>query len=87
MKASTKLILIGATGAAALGAVSAVRHFRARRFEQNLDAVLTDLDADLEEPMIVSDEIIVVTEAGPFEVEMELVPPGGLDPDDQRATK
>ena len=88
MKASTKHIMLGlgATGVAGIGAALAVRYFRAKKFERNLDAVLTDLE-DLEEPVIVSDEIIVVTEAGPYEVDMELVPQEGFEPDDGRAQK
>jgi hypothetical protein len=88
MKASTKLILLGlgATGAAG-GAVLAVRYFRARNFERNLDTLLTDLDAELEEPVIVSDEVIVVTEAGPYEADMEVVPQEGIEPDDSHAQK
>lgn len=89
MKTSTKLIMLGTIGAgAAAGTVFAIRHFRARKFERNLDAVLSDIERDLDEPVIVGEEVVVVTEAGPFEVEMELVPEErGIDPDDFRATK
>lgn len=81
MKASTKIIMLGTAGAlGAAGAVLAIRHFRARKFERNLDAVLTNIEQDLEEPVIVTEEVVVVTEAGPFEVEMELVPESGLGP-------
>jgi hypothetical protein len=89
MKASTKLIMLGTIGAgAAAGAVLAIRHSRAKKFQRNLDAVLSDIEAELDEPVIVSEEVVVVTEAGPFDVDMEHVPEErGIDPDDFRASK
>ena len=62
---------LGALGAA--GTVAAVRAKRAAAAKkQQLDDAFDF--GDLDEPVIVTEEVVVVTEAGPYEIEMELVP-------------
>lgn len=69
MKAMTKLFALGALGAGAYAAVRAKRRTAAKNHQ--MDAFdLTDLD----DPVIVTEEVVVVTEAGPYEIDMELIP-------------
>ncbi len=71
MKAMTKLFALGAVGAGAYATVRALMHARAKHQQQEIDAFdYGDLDA----PVVVAEEVVVVTEAGPYEIEMELVP-------------
>jgi hypothetical protein len=69
MKAMTKLFVLGAVSAGVFAAVRAKRRTAAKT--QQMDAF--DL-GDLDEPVIVTEEVIVVTEAGPYEIDMELIP-------------
>ena len=69
MKAMTKLFVLGAVGAVAYAAVRAKQRTAGKT--QQMDAF--DL-ADLDEPVIVTEEVVVVTEAGPYEIDMELIP-------------
>lgn len=58
-----------ALGAGSYAAIRAKRAATAR--QQQIDAF--DF-ADLDEPVIVTEEVVVVTEAGPYELDMELIP-------------
>ena len=73
MKTMTKLFALGAgllgVGAGAVAAVRAKR--RAAAPQQQIDAF--DY-ADLDEPVIVTEEVVVITEASPYEIDMELIP-------------
>lgn len=74
MKSMTKIVALSALGAAAAGGLGfvALRKRRSAAKQQAIDAFdFTDLD----EPVIVSEEVIVVTEAGPYEIDMELISP------------
>lgn len=67
----TKLFALGGLGALGAGAVVAIRAARrASARKQQIDAF--DY-GDLDEPVIV-EEVVVVTEAGPYEIDMELIP-------------
>jgi len=78
MKTMTKIF--GLAGLGALGTIAAAAiHSRreAARRQQEIDAFdFTDLD----EPVVVAEEVVVVTEAGPYEIEMELIPADDADP-------
>ncbi|HUS27362.1 MAG TPA: hypothetical protein VMZ53_02605 [Kofleriaceae bacterium] len=78
MRNSIKVAALGVLGAGLVGgAIAGVRYFRARRAEQPLDLETLDIDAiDFGEPVIVAEEIVVVTE--PFEADLEAVPAGGF---------
>jgi hypothetical protein len=65
MKAMTKLFALGALGAGVYGAVKASQRAAANRKTQQMDAF--DL-SDLDEPVIITEEVIVVTEANPYEL-------------------
>jgi hypothetical protein len=85
MKTINKIIALGAVGAAGVaGTVAIVRAIRARRAEQQFE--VSDIDEigdtnDVEdEPVIVSEEVIIVTEANPYEADMEEIPGGGFTP-------
>ncbi|HEY5946258.1 MAG TPA: hypothetical protein VIV40_12235 [Kofleriaceae bacterium] len=65
----TKMFALGALGAGAYGAVRAVRRAAAKK--QQVDQF--DL-SDLDEPVVVAEEVVVVTESGPYEIDMELIP-------------
>lgn len=66
MRKSIKLAALGVAGAGAIaGAIAGIRWFRARRADQGIDIDLSvdDLDAvDFGEPVVVAEEIVVVTE-------------------------
>src|SRR5689334_2289725 len=72
MKTMTKLFALGGLAAAGGTVIAAVRaKRRARAKHQQIDAF--DY-ADLDEPVIVTEEIVVVSDTGPYEIEMELIP-------------
>ncbi|HTL36550.1 MAG TPA: hypothetical protein VL326_25630 [Kofleriaceae bacterium] len=66
MRKSIKLAALGVAGAGAIaGAIAGIRWFRARRADDSIDIDLSvdDLDAvDFGEPVVVAEEIVVVTE-------------------------
>ena len=69
MKAMTKLFALGALGAGAYAAVKAKQ--RAAASKNQMDAFdLTDLD----EPVVITEEVVIITEAGPYEIDMEMIP-------------
>jgi hypothetical protein len=68
MKPMTKLFALGALGALGLVAAVAVKRRRDAR-RQGLQEI--DIE-ELDEPVIVSEEVIVVTDAGPYAVDMEI---------------
>lgn len=65
MKASTTLLTLGVISAASYGAVRALRHVRAKQFERNLDAVLTDLDDEVGDQVVITEEVVMFTETEP----------------------
>jgi hypothetical protein len=64
MKPMTKLFGLGALGV--LGALAAVRAKQRRDARRQATDVLDD------EPVIVSEEVIVVTDEGPYAIDMEI---------------
>lgn len=81
MKATTKLMALGAIGAAAYGVARATRRAKPTT---NVDSLfdasdvhdisdITDTTA-IDEPVIVTEEVVVITETGPYEVDLELIP-------------
>jgi hypothetical protein len=86
MKTMTKLFALG--GIAALGGVGGFAAIRAgRRRAAARKSQIDDFSflSDLDEPVVVTDEVIVVTEAGPYEVDMELIPTDDLQPQQEAA--
>ena len=81
MKATTKLMALGAIGAAAYGVAKAKRRAKPTTDVHSMfDASdvhdisdVTDTTA-VDTPVIVTEEVIVITEAGPYEVDLELIP-------------
>lgn len=71
MKAKTKLLALGAIGAAAYGVARTMRH-RKSTSQTDVDSLFDT--TDLEDPVIVTEEVVVITEAGPYEVDLELIP-------------
>jgi hypothetical protein len=74
MKTTTKLLALGAVGAAA-GAVAygAVRLLRRRQAAGDVDREFDTSDVSTD-PVVVTEEVVVITEAGPYEVDLELIP-------------
>jgi hypothetical protein len=70
MKTMTKLFALGALGAGAYAAVRAKQKATAAAKSPYDSFDLSDLD----EPFVAAEEVIVVTEAGPYEIDMELIP-------------
>ena len=73
MKTMTKLFGLGAIGAGVYAAVRAKQR-RTALHQENQDAIEAFDYADLEAPIVITEEVVVVTEAGPYEIEMELIP-------------
>jgi hypothetical protein len=70
MRNMTKMFALGALGAGALGAAVLAKRWRAAKL-----AAIDDFDfSDLAEPVVVTEEVVVVTEPPPFVVDVELVP-------------
>jgi hypothetical protein len=70
MKTTTKLLALAAIGAAGYGAI---RSLRRRQAATNLDREFDTSDVS-GEPIVVTEEVVVITEAGPYEVDLELIP-------------
>ena len=69
MKFNSKLVALGALGAASLGAAAygVARAIRRRDVTSDVD---TRFDSsDLDEPVIITEEVIVISDAAPFEAE------------------
>lgn len=66
MKTMTKLFGLGLLGAAVLGAMTAKRRSDMKK-QENLDALEGE---DLDTPVVVTEEYIVVTEAIPVDAEL-----------------
>lgn len=67
MKLNSKLVAIGALGAASLGAAAygVARAIRRRGVTSDID---TRFDSsELEDPVIVTEEVIVISDAAPFD--------------------
>ena len=77
MRNSIKIAVLAAAGAGVVaGAVVGIRKLRARRANVDIDLDDVDIDdTDLGEPVVVAEEIVVVTE--PF-ADLEAVPPTGF---------
>jgi hypothetical protein len=69
------MFALGALGAGAYAVVRAIRRGAARNQQLDVDAFLSDL----EEPVVVTEEVIVVSEAAPYEMDMEMMPEGQQD--------
>ena len=68
----TKIVALGALGAGAVGA--GVFALRARQRRAAAQQTVDDFDlSDLDEPVIISEEVVVVTET-PFGVDFQAVP-------------
>jgi hypothetical protein len=71
MTIKSKIVALGALGAAAYGVARAMRR---RDVTSDID---TRFDSsDLDDPVIVTEEVVVISEAGPYEVDFELIPAG-----------
>jgi hypothetical protein len=68
----TKFFALGGLAAAGAGAFAAARARRASKRKQAVDEAFDF--SDLDEPVVVTEEVVVVTEAGPYEIDMELIP-------------
>lgn len=65
----TKLFALGALGA---GAFATVRAIKRRSLEREQRDIESSFDfADLDEPVVVSEEVVIVTELEPFEQGIE----------------
>lgn len=67
--------IFGLAGLGALGGIAAAAAIRSRRAaakrQQEIDAFdFTDLD----EPVVIAEEVVIVTEADPYGIDMEFVP-------------
>lgn len=72
MKTMTKLIGLGAIAGGAFAASRIAKRIAARREQQSINDAFDF--GDIDEPVVVTEEVVVVTEAGPYEIDMELVP-------------
>jgi hypothetical protein len=71
MTIKSKIVALGALGAAAYAVARAMRR---RDVTSDID---TRFDSsDLDDPVIVTEEVVVITETGPYEVDLELLPRG-----------
>jgi hypothetical protein len=71
MRNMTKMFALGALGAGAIGAVAALRAKRRASAAQNQ---VDSFDfADLDDPVVITEEVIVVTEPD-YVVDVELIP-------------
>ena len=68
----TKLFVLGAIGAGAYAALRAKKATAAKT--QRMNAVGSFDLSDLDEPVVVTEEVIIVTEASPYDIEMEMIP-------------
>ena len=69
MKTMTKLFGLGAIAAGGAFTTALVARRRAAKKQQQQ---IDDFDfADLEEPMVVTEEVVIVSEASPFDVDIE----------------
>jgi hypothetical protein len=80
MKAMTKLFGLGAVGAGVYAALRAKQR-RAALHQENQDAIEAFDYGDLEAPIVITEEVVVVTEAEPYDIEMVLIPAD--EPQDQ----
>ncbi len=81
MKATTKLLALGAMGAAAYGVARVTRRSKPTT---NVDSMFDASDVhdisevtdttDVGTPIVVTEEVVVITEVGPYEVDLELIP-------------
>ena len=70
MKTMTKMFALGGVGL--LGAAAAVAAVRAKRRAAAKQQAIDAFDfADLDEPVIVTEEVLIVTEPDPFDVETQ----------------
>ena len=79
MQTKTKLIALGAAGAVGAAAFGVRHMLRKRKGESNIDwrfdtSDVFDEELDNDEPIVVAEEVVVITEAGPYEVDLELIP-------------
>lgn len=66
------LIGLGAIGCGAFCASRIAKRLAAKKHAQELENAFDF--SDLEEPVVVTEEVVVVTEASPYDVEMDLIP-------------
>jgi hypothetical protein len=67
MKLKTKLVAAGAIGAAAIGVARAIRR---RNTSSDIDSLFDS--SDLDEPVIITEEVIVITDEGSDDIESDL---------------
>jgi len=77
------MFALGAMGAAAYGAAKALRRpTKLSAVDQRFDTTdVHDISeigdtTDVREPVVITEEVVVITETGPYEVELELIPSG-----------
>jgi hypothetical protein len=74
MRTMTKLFALGGFAAAGAGAFAAVRARRAAKRQQQVDEAFDF--SDLDEPVVVTEEVFVITEATPYDIEDDFEMPG-----------
>lgn len=88
MKATTKLFAVGTAGVLGAAVFGAARLLRRRRPKTVADVTTTfdasdvhDIseikdtdDIEVEPIIVVTEDVVVITEAGPYEVDIELIP-------------
>lgn len=70
MKLNGKLIAIGAVGALGAAAFGVAHAVRRRRQTRDIDARFDTSDL---EPVIVSEEVVVVTDATPYDADLDFI--------------
>ena len=80
MKTTTKLFALGAMGAAVYGASRLLRSAGAKspvdsKFDASDVHDISDIrdTTDVQMPIVVTEEVLVITESGPYDAELELV--------------
>ena len=69
MKLKTKLVALGAVGAAAFGVARAIRR---REAQPDIDSQFDSFDLD--DPVIVTEEVVIIADEGADDVEIDLIP-------------
>jgi hypothetical protein len=70
MKLKTKLVAFGAFGAIGAAAIGVARAIRRREASSDVDSLFDS--SDLDEPVIISEEVIVITDEGSDDIESDL---------------
>jgi hypothetical protein len=69
MKLKTKLVALGAIGAAAIGVARAIQR---RGASSDVDSLFDS--SDLDDPVIVTEEVLVISDPDAGDIEIDLIP-------------